>query len=234
MGVVPQARDRRLLSALRTLRAVDRTQAGALLGIGSVRRANARLLALTRAGYLRRSFLGAEGFGRRALYRLPGTRAPKSAGHQLLINRVYLRLHADGSLLRWETPTRPVADGIPLVPDAYAEVSQGGQAHALFFEVDRGTESGRVWQGKAHNYLSFALSGEFPRRFGHARFRVAVLTTTPRRVANIRRAVAPVTDRLFWFSTFDILNGEPLSAACWLRPTGAGKVPLCEATYAIL
>ena len=58
-GLVVQSRDRRLFEELPVMRVVDREQAKIVAGFGSTTRANARLLALVRAGLLRRFFLGA-------------------------------------------------------------------------------------------------------------------------------------------------------------------------------
>lgn len=233
VGLILQPRDELLLRELHVLRIVDREQARRLVGLSSIRKANARLLALTRAGYLRRSFLGQTGCGRRALYRLPSDRSRTSAAflaHQLALTDVYLRFcaaQAEGVTLRmWKTFGRPVADGIPLIPDAYAEVVVEGIFQPLFFEVDRGTESGRVWREKAHAYSLLAFSGEFERTFGQSRFHVAVVTTTPRRLEHVRAAVAEVTEKLFWFSTFDNLNGDSFLGPLWLRPKGSEKVSL--------
>ena len=65
-GLVVQPRDRKLLEELAIMRVVDREQAKIVAGFGSTTRANARLLALTRAGLLRRFFLGS----RKSLYAL--------------------------------------------------------------------------------------------------------------------------------------------------------------------
>ena len=65
-GLVVQPRDMKLLGELAIMRVVDREQAKIVAGFGSTTRANARLLALTRAGLLRRFFLGS----RKSLYAL--------------------------------------------------------------------------------------------------------------------------------------------------------------------
>lgn len=75
-GIVPQNRDRHLLEELATMRVIDREQARRVGGFGSVTRVNAQLLALTRAGMLRRFFVGTTAAGQKALYSL----APKGAG----------------------------------------------------------------------------------------------------------------------------------------------------------
>src|SRR6266487_1550579 len=63
-GLVVQPRDRKLLEELAVMRVVDREQAKIVAGFGSTTRANTRLLALTRAGLLRRFFLSS----RKSLY----------------------------------------------------------------------------------------------------------------------------------------------------------------------
>ena len=61
-----QERDLHLLRELAVMRVIDREQAKIVAGFGSTTRANARLLALTRAGLLRRFFLGSGGGGKRS------------------------------------------------------------------------------------------------------------------------------------------------------------------------
>ena len=107
-GIVLQARDRQLLQELAVMRVVDREQAKIVAGFGSTTRANVRLLALTRAGLLRRFFLGA-GAGRKALYAMSAKgaqlvgvpmRGPRRQSdevlvadffvqHQLTVNEIY-------------------------------------------------------------------------------------------------------------------------------------------------
>ena len=69
-GIVIQDRDRHLLRELSVMRVIDREQAKHVAGFGSTTRANCRLLALSRAGLLRRMFLGTVGGARKALYSL--------------------------------------------------------------------------------------------------------------------------------------------------------------------
>ena len=57
-GIVVQQRDRHLLSELGVMRIIDREAAKIVAGFRSTRRANARLLQLTRAGLLRQFFIG--------------------------------------------------------------------------------------------------------------------------------------------------------------------------------
>src|SRR2546427_12837069 len=92
-GMVIQERDRDLLRELAVMRVIDREQAKTIAGFGSTTRANARLLALTRAGFLRRFFLGTTAGGTKALYaisrqgaELAGIpyRGPRRPNHEIL------------------------------------------------------------------------------------------------------------------------------------------------------
>ena len=67
--MIVQPRDIAFLRELSVMRVVDRDQAMIAGGFGSVTRVNTRLLALTRAGLLRRFFVGYGGV-RKALYAL--------------------------------------------------------------------------------------------------------------------------------------------------------------------
>ena len=111
-GMILQDRDRHLLKELAVMRVIDREQAKCVAGFRSTTRANSRLLLLTRAGFLRRFFLGTVGGARKALYALSPKgaalvevpyRGPRRASgqtlaadffvtHQLWINEVYCLL----------------------------------------------------------------------------------------------------------------------------------------------
>ncbi len=65
--VVLQHRDRHLLKELGVLRIIDREMTKTVAGFQSTRRANARLLQLTRGGLLKRFFVGSIANGRKRL-----------------------------------------------------------------------------------------------------------------------------------------------------------------------
>src|SRR6202035_5866031 len=72
-GFILQARDRLLLNEIARMRLIDREMAKLVGGFRSTTRANTRLLQLTRAGLLRRFFVGTISAGRKAIYSLaPG------------------------------------------------------------------------------------------------------------------------------------------------------------------
>ena len=68
--VILQDRDMHLMRELAVMRVIDREQAKVVAGFGSTTRANARLLGLSQAGFLRRFFWGTVGGARKALYAL--------------------------------------------------------------------------------------------------------------------------------------------------------------------
>lgn len=245
-GMVIQERDRQLLRELSVMRVIDREQAKVVAGFGSTTRANARLLLLTRAGLLRRFFLGTKAGGAKALYTLSlkGARlvgVPESGPrrrqdeavvadffiqHQLATNEVYCALKygertpAGIVFSRWMVfPKKPVP-GLRLIPDGYVELGTPSGIVAAFLEVDLGHERLRVWQDKVRNYLDLAVTGNFEREFKQERFRVLVVADSRRRLDKIREAVLTVTDKIFWFATFESIRRQGTFAPIWQRPKG--------------
>ena len=251
IGVVLQERDRHLLAELGVLRIVDRETAKVVASFKSTRRANCRLLQLTRAGLLRRFFVGSIAHGRKAVYtlsakganlvnsRFEGIHRPSNrlvvgdrfVEHQSGINQVYLAVKyfpaPDARLGRWLNFSGSLSEAIKLAPDGYFELQQnGGAVRAMFLEVDLGTEALQVWQQKTAYYLQLALSGDFQKRFHQQQFRVLVVCDSERRLHNIRAAIAQQTDKIFWFSTFAFIQRSDFWSPLWLRPTGAQRLAL--------
>jgi hypothetical protein len=252
-GLIVQMRDRELLRQLFLMRLADRDQLMVAAGFGSITRTNARLIALYRAGLLRRFFIGF-GAGRKALYALSRKgaqligvtcRGPRhrqnellaadfSTLHQLAINDVYchLRFHPipvpGVRFHNWLAFTEPLADDLRLIPDGYVEFATPLGIVASFLEVDLGTEELKVWKEKAMLYLQLATSGIFERNFKQTRFRVLVLADSARRLRFIREAVAEITPKIFWFATLDNGQSDRFFAPVWLRPKGMDHQPLFE------
>jgi hypothetical protein len=253
-GIVLQERDRQLLRELAILRVIDREQAKVVAGFGSTTRVNARLLALTRAGLLKRFFLGTTAGGAKALYALSPkgaqfvgvpARGPQRAHgtalvgdlfveHQLAVNAVYCALKVETqarpgiALLSWRTFQKPITPNIRLIPDGYLEVETASGVLATFLEVDRGSERLKVWQEKVQAYLRYALSGSFERDFSRDRFRVLVVAHSERRMHSIRETVAALTDKVFWFASEETITRDGVFASVWLRPRGGERLPLIK------
>jgi hypothetical protein len=230
------------------MRVADKEQLMVAAGFGSVTRINTRLLALTRAGLLRRFFLGSGG-GRKALYALSvkgaqlievPLRGPRRrqnemlvadffVQHQLTINAVYCGLKFSAipipgvRFVNWLAFHEPLIAGLSLIPDGYVEFMTPSGIDASFIEVDLGHESLTVWKEKAKHYLQLALSGEYERQFRQSRFRVLVLVNSERRLQSIRSAVRGITEKIFWFATLDAVRGEKFFGSVWLRPVGETK-----------
>lgn len=251
-GLITQPRDRELLSQLFLMRLATRDQLMTAAGFTSITRINTRLLALYRAGLLRRFFIGF-GVGRKALYALSRkgaqligahVRGPRhkqneyladiSTFHQLAINNVYcnLRFHPipvpDVRFVNWMDFTEPIEEDLRLIPDGYVEFSTPKGIDASFLEIDLGTEELKVWEEKASNYVQLADTGEYERKFQRSRFRVLVLANSARRLNFIRKAVAGVTEKLFWFATLEDTQREKFFNPMWQRPTGDTHQPLFE------
>lgn len=235
-SLVVQERDLRLFEALETMRVMDREQAKIAGGFRSTTRANARLLALTHAGFLNRAFLGS----RRAVYWLASNSPLRNAQkeltprepaslflrHRLEINNVYLLLKhstipvSGWWFVRWQAFQKNLATAVPLIPDGYFELRSSVGLRACFVEVDLGTEALPVIQRKVQMYLHLATSGEFPALFHQSQFRVLLIANSDRRVHNLRAAIAKLTDKIFWLTTLASVHRERFWSPVWLRPTG--------------
>jgi hypothetical protein len=246
-----QDRDVHLLRELAVMRVIDREQAKVVAGFHSTTRANARLLALTNAGFLRRFFWGSVGGARKALYALSlrgaqiagvSYRRPRRgqnqvlaadslAAHQLGINEIYCVLKyplvpdRTVKFLHWTCFQEPLT-GTALIPDGYAEIEVPAKVVALFFEVDLGSESRSVWDKKVQAYLSYAASGNFAAQFGQPQFRTLVIANSEARLRALRAATAALTAKVFRFTTFERVRREGFWSGIWQRLTGDARETL--------
>lgn len=247
-NIIVQPRDRRLMEVIGQLRIVSGEQAKRIAAFGSTTRVNTRLLQLVRAGLLRRFFLGSGG-GRKAIYSLStkgaqllgvpvrGLRRHKDAvlvadffvQHQLTVNDVYCALTsrsiADITSVRWMSFFEPIAPGLKLIPDGYAQLQTPVGKLNAFLEVDLGHEGLAVWREKARQYRELAVPGLYQMQFHEERFRVLVLVHSERRLHTIRKAMGNVTEKIFWFATLEAV-GKNFIGAVWLRPTEDQPQPL--------
>jgi hypothetical protein len=249
-GFMVQPRDRHLLRELAILEVADCEQIKVVAGFGSTTRANTRLLQLVRAGLLRRFFLGSGG-GRKALYALSQKgaylvdvpyRGPRRQqdevlvadyyiAHQLAINEIYctVKYHPVPGIAfeRWISFHQPVTPSLGLIPDGLVELRTTSGITSCFLEVDLGHESLSIWQRKAKNYLQLAVSGDFRKQFGQTSFRVLILVNSERRLQSIRKSLATITEKLFWFATIESASNR-FFASIWLRPVGDQPKPFFE------
>jgi hypothetical protein len=251
-GIVIQDRDRHLLREVAALRVIDREQAKVIAGYRSTTRVNRRLRALIQVGLLKRFFLGTQGAGQKALYGISRKaaalvdvpyrglqRRPNEAliadlfvQHQLTVNDLYCSLKfgpipsVGVRFERWVHFFQPIVPEIRLIPDGYLEFSAKDQVIGCFLEIDLGGESLKVWTEKVRNYLQLALTGIFERVFRQPSFRVLVIANSERRMQSIRKAVLPMTAKIFWFATLADVQGPRFFDPVWLRPKGDERAPL--------
>lgn len=254
-GMIVQDRDRHLLRELAVMSVIDREQAKRVAGFTSTTRANCRLLTMSRAGLLRRFFLGTVGGARKALYSLAPDgaqlvgvpyRGPRRRRdeilvadffvlHQLRINDLYCTVKyppapvPGARFIRWLAFREPLETGLPLIPDGYFEMAAPAKVLAAFLEVDLGHESRGVWRTKVQAYLRHAVSGAFTKRFGDAQFRTLVVADSERRIGSLRGATAALTEKIFWFTTFDAIHRDGFWSPIWQRPKSDARLPLIEA-----
>jgi hypothetical protein len=252
-GVVLQERDRHLFSELADMRVADAEQAMVVAGFGSVKRAKARLLQLVRAGLLKRFFIGPRsGMKGKSIY-AHSSRGAAFAGvpdrgpqrirdealvadffveHQLAVNDIYCAVKYPGvpapdvCFRRWLAFYERIVPALPLIPDGYFELETPSGILAAFVEVDLGNETLAIWKEKVANYLQLAISGEFKRRFGEDQFRVLVIVPSERRFHSIRKAVAAMTPKIFWFACQEEIRQSGVFAPVWFRPVGDDKQQL--------
>jgi hypothetical protein len=250
--IIITSRDRVLSHVLARLRVLDGEQIKEIAGFRSTSVANARFLKLVRANILKRFFLPTRAGGRKSLYALSrkGARLidfpvrlvhrPNDAllvgdqwiEHQLATNSILIQVKfrpipvAGGSLIRSLTFPSVLSKAIPLIPDAYFELAEDSHIYPMFCEVDRGTETLSVWTKKTERYLLLATSGEFKELFQQSQFRVLVAANSSRRLEGIRKTIAKLTQKIFWFTTLEEINSDGLFAPIWLRPIGTDKQSL--------
>jgi hypothetical protein len=251
-SIVLTDRDRLLLKELAIGKVIDREQVKKIAGFQSTTRANDRLLKLFRAGFLRRFFLGTCAGGTKAIYSLSvkGAHVVQIEGrlikrknnsllvgdlfveHQLAVNAIWIEAKftpipvPDVQFIRWVIFPSVLSKSTPLMPDGYFELKSTSGMYCLFCEVDRGTESLKVWSRKISLYLQLAASGEFQVLFKQSRFRVLVAVSSERRLNILRRTAAMHTEKIFWFATLEEINQKGLFASIWKRPVEQQKVPL--------
>jgi hypothetical protein len=241
-GIVIQRRDEHLLRELASMRVIDREQAKLVAGFGSTTRANTRLLALYREGLLRRFFQGTAAGGKKALYGLSskGARlvdAPHAklrygndellatnffVAHQLRVNSIYCAVRyrpiptSGVAFVRWVTLPQPVAPR--LIPDGYFEITTPQGIVGSFLEVDLGHEGPTVWKAKIESYMRYAASGDFTKQFGEPRFRVLVVANTQKRAQLLRSLIRRFTEKIFWLTSFELIDRDGFWSLSWLRP----------------
>jgi hypothetical protein len=107
----------------------------------------------------------------------------------------------------------------PVYPDGYFRlVVPQGRAH-FFLEVDRGKEPHNKFQPQVEVYQAYTSSGQYQARYSKRSLRILVVTTSWRRVENLKKTTFQAGgDRKYWFTTFDHVSLETiLTEPVWQR-----------------
>lgn len=114
-------------------------------------------------------------------------------------------------------------------PDGYFMLNTGEHRIRYLLEIDRSTEDNpRFTREKILPGLAYLKSQPYETRFGHRSGRWLVVTTGPRRLANmLSQAERAKTNGLFYFTTFDRITPQTLlHSPIWRRTDRQEEVPL--------
>jgi len=128
---------------------------------------------------------------------------------------------------------------IPVAPDGYFVYRRADRPERpgyFFLEVDMATMANRRWAAKIRGYIGYTsknAEGDSPysRRYNTHRLRVLTVTTSERRLRNLKATTERVGGKSrFWFTTFEHLTPEAILGPVWAvagRETGE-RVSLLE------
>ena len=121
---------------------------------------------------------------------------------------------------------------VALIADGYFILRHVGRRAHFFIEVDRSTVSNKRWMQKVRAYMAYYRSGQYQARYQTRSLRVLTVTTSQKRLANLKAATEQTgAGPMFWFTTFDLVNTENvLSTPIWQVAGGQGNYALIEPT----
>lgn len=105
-------------------------------------------------------------------------------------------------------------------PDGFARLRHvpSGVYLSYFLEADLGHTSARQFAGKVAMHGKYLRQGLFRQIYGTDSFQTLVVTTGPRRVANLLALCREMESDGFRFTTFETLDREGPLGAIWQRP----------------
>ena len=134
----------------------------------------------------------------------------------------FRRLIADSA----PSPSDP-SQALNFIPDAVFSLERSGKRALFFLEIDRGTEkvtstAYAAFVHKISTYTSYLASGGF-KRWGeqYAGFRVLIVTSNEKRLANLIASVPAGSANIMWFTTAARISVDSLFADIWRVPGNA-------------
>ncbi len=106
---------------------------------------------------------------------------------------------------------------VPVLPDAYVVLRIGDRRAHFFLELDQATMSNPRWRTRVLAYLAYVTSGKYEARYQTRSLRILTVTTTAKRLANLRATTEKAGGgRIFWFTTFaEAMHEGILSEDIW-------------------
>lgn len=105
---------------------------------------------------------------------------------------------------------------LPVAPDAFFEYDLGDRQAGFFLEMDMGTMTNKRFKEKVRAYILYKTEGYYEKKFATSSLRVLTVTSSQRRLKNLKRTTEQAQGRnLFWFTTFDALSKDKILQPVW-------------------
>lgn len=153
--------------------------------------------------------------------------SPLFLTHQLAVNDVRIalelaaRTHADRELMLWSSEYEAKdrfffgLEWLTLTPDAFLRFRVGHKVLNAFLEVDLSSMPLRRFKEKVERYVAYDASGRFNERHKSRHFRVLVVAKNQARLANLKRAIAGWTSRVFWLAILSEIKSNGVLSQIW-------------------
>jgi hypothetical protein len=115
-----------------------------------------------------------------------------------------------------------------VIPDAYFLLNLGQKRAHFFLELDQATMSNPRWKTRIRAYLAYVRSGKYQKRYQTTSLRVLTVTTTPKRLANLKATtVRAGGGEMFWFATWEQITSQDIfHGPIWLAGEDTPMRPL--------
>jgi hypothetical protein len=164
----------------------------------------------------------------------------KRRGYEILkwVDDLSLKRLHQGVVLNYSGTKNTIQKG-GLVPDGYFFLATQGRGAHLFIEVDLATETvtasnpeAKDWTQKIQKYLHFYKSGIYKRMYKANYFSVLTVTTSDKRLQNLKQATENVGGKFaFWFTTLDDLTPQTAFTAPIWCVAGADEMTSLESKF---
>lgn len=105
---------------------------------------------------------------------------------------------------------------VAVIPDGYFILNIGDKRAHFFLEADRATEANKRWGQRVEAYKVYTRR-RYTERFGTRSLRILTVTTSEKRLANLKRTTESAEGgQMFWFTTIEqVQSDELLIAPIW-------------------